>query len=324
MCDDANLSDNNDLTKDIEGLEHETVTFGFTCTLNAVSSATWIMRSLVHKLVTYVKQMMVRAGYIVPFSTLEINKCPGDALPIIRGHGKCACLPLGRFSGGELMHGGKYYNLVNARILIYDSSVPHAHAYYRGTKYTITAFWHHMATFTNELLALGMSTESSVPRGIGRTINIEIVSRDLCAQHTHVQFANGIIELPYKKQGVWALHVSDNLEIIDKSLLDTYFSAEYEFPNWGSVIYTVSDTACAMSRPMCMKFYEHFAKKGIKLPQIEYRVPFVIVCSNILGNLFCMGSRWEPFVVHITSVGMYTTTWASRQYVTTSHRIDFD
>lgn len=246
--------------------------------------------SLSRMIIDFCKTMMRLSGAIISFNCVRVDFNHTQRRLVKEKRGQCAFIGVGTFTGGELQIETEFFITIN-RLVVYDSGLPHAHRYFRGKRFGITCF-----------LASDSSAEvhfKSTPfyRHINFSMCISILSRDLGCFNTYINTELERLELSYKRQGIWALKVDDDLKISERHLYDTYFKSEpFESKDWGATIYTVSDTACAASRPLPSSFYNHFlTEHGLYIPRIDYRTPFVIFVSKRWGHGVMVGSRRLPF-----------------------------
>jgi hypothetical protein len=248
------------------------------------------------------------------FNSVEIDFNFVDTVPIVRNQGWQVYVALGNFSGGEMKINHEFVNTDSHNAICLNSDNTHACCNFRGKKIGIRMLW--LPTSASSLHFPIVSSSSY-------SVKIEIVSRDLGMWNTLVHNKNGVIQLPYKKQGVWALKL-ENEVITDFCLIDTYFSQTFELKPWDPCIYTVSDTACAVSRPLPYKFYTSFHEKyNLKVPKIEYRMPFALFASRKFSCAL-IGNRQHPFTANFLMNKAVWTASCSNQTYSTPQAIEFD
>lgn len=238
----------------------------------------------------FCETMMRKSGIAIAFNAVTVD-CNRTQRRLLREkHGTCVFFGAGRYTGGELQVEAEFF-VTNNRMIVYDSGLPHAHKYFRGKRFGITC------SLVEGSEARTYFSNCELCRPIANPLRISILSRDLGCFNTFVSTNTDKIELPYKRQGIWALKIESDLHISERVLFDTYFGSDtFESTDWDTTLYTVSDTACAASRPLPDTFYQHFNKKyGVTITRIDYRVPFVVFISKIWGNGVMIGNRRLPF-----------------------------
>lgn len=238
----------------------------------------------------FCETMMNQFGMTVPFNSVTVDYNRTQRRLLREKHGTCVFFGAGRYTGGELQVEAEFF-VTNARMVVYDSALPHAHKYFRGERFGITC------SLIEGSNAHTYFANHKLYRQIAEPLRISILSRDLGCFNTFVSTNTDKIELPYKRQGIWALKIEPDLHISERVLFDTYFGNDtFESTDWETTLYTVSDTACAASRPLQDTFYKHFNEKfGVTITRIDYRVPFVVFVSKIWGNGVMIGNRRLPF-----------------------------
>jgi hypothetical protein len=283
------------------------------------------MPHLVKGLIDMCRCAIESAGDILKFNSIRVDWNYTQRRLTKRGQrGLCAYLGIGKYSGGELQLGSEYFVTLD-RLVIFDPSELHAHRYFRGNKIGITCSWHpdtHMADQT----IIQHFPQTHVHRGVAEPMRISILSRDLGCFNTLVTTQHGQLELQYKRQGVWALKLEDDLSLSERHLLDTYNKGyEFQTKEWESTIYTVSDTASAASRPLPNTFYAQFLEKyNLQVPRIDYRTPFIILVSVKWGNAVVIGNRALPFYSSMYFYTNYMQICSSSPMHSTAQGVMFD
>lgn len=241
-------------------------------------------------IIDFCKETMRKSTTMVTFNCVRVD-CNNSNRRLVRQKmGRCAFFGLGAYTGGELQVETEFLVTIK-RMIVYDAGIPHAHKYFRGKRLGITCF------LSDDPDAEVNFAEIPLYKQISCTMCISVLSRDLGCFNTYINTDRDRLELSYKRQGIWALKVEKDFQISERHLYDTYFTNEpFESKDWDTTIYTVSDTACAASRPLSSSLYNHFYEThGLYIPRIDYRTPFVIVVSKIWGNGVMLGSRCMPF-----------------------------
>ena len=267
-------------------------------------------RELFICLLQFMLRTMRDIGHVIPFNTIQISKNIITSLQH-ESKGLRSFRAFGPFTGGELQLNTEYY-ITHDRTIFFEASELHAHRWFRGTKFALTTLHANVKPEEERVLRALGCPYTEIPLSIPYQLRISILSRDLGSFNTYVTSSDMRLELPYKRQGVWALHLKDDLTIDEKDLMDTYYNANtFELKEWDHTIYTVSDTACAASRPLPNSFYEKIFTTGLRLPRIDYRTPFLFFISKKWGNVAMIGDRRLPFMASLYFNGSYMNACSS-------------
>ena len=283
----------------------------FYFTLSALSDVRAVQfPNLFRCLLQFCLRAMEEARCVVPFNTITVTKNLVGKLGGKCG-GICAYRAFGPFTGGELQIQTEYY-VTHNRTIFFDTSELHAQRWFRGTKYSLSTT--QVKVSEEDQLALERlgCPSAYVPLPLLHQLKISIISRDLGSFNTYVTSKDMRLELPYKRQGIWALKLENDLCISEKELMDTYNHCDsFQIRRWEHTIYTVSDTACAASRPLPVSFYEKVFSMGLRLPRIDYRTPFLFFISKTWGNVAMIGDRRLPFMASLYFNGTYMKACSS-------------
>lgn len=259
-----------------------------------LSEVDMLFPSLCRRIVDFCRRQIETVGSPVVFNSIQVSYNHAQRRLGREKGGLCAFIGIGSYTGGELQVGTEYFVTLN-RVVVFDSGEMHAHKYSRGSRFGLLCAMRPGAKSIAHELSI-YPTEC-IPRGIAVPMHVSILSKDLGCFNTFVTTQHGLVELPYKRQGIWALKLEDDFRITERLLVDTYFEQKpFITKEWDTTIYTVSDTACATSRPLACQFYEEFVRNhGLHIPRIEYRTPFLILISRRWGNAVLLGNRRLPF-----------------------------
>lgn len=274
---------------------------------------------LARMITCFCKEKMRDTATTVAFNCVRVDLNHSDRRLVRQKMGRCVFIGVGAYTGGELQVETEFFVTIN-RMVVYDAGIPHAHKYFRGRKLGITCL------LTDDPDAEVHFADTPLYKNISCTMCISILSRDLGCFNTCVNTDLDRVELSYKRQGIWALKIEQDFQISERHLYDTYFKSEpFESKDWDVTIYTVSDTACAASRPLASSFYDHFhTVHGLYIPRIDYRMPFVICISKIWGNGVMLGSRRLPFSATLYFSGGLLQLACSSAMYSSAQAICFD
>lgn len=321
------FSDITEHTKAIQDLMYimcPSTTEPFQILLSTTSDIPWKQhQQLFQCFLKFILHTMHNADHVVPFNAFRISK--NIVTPLHHEDlGLCSFRAFGPFTGGELQINTEYY-ITQDRTIFFMTSELHAHRWFRGTKYAVTTMQMHADEEDQKALCHMGFPQTHVPLSIPYQLRISIISKDLGSFNTYVTSTAIRLELPYKRQGVWALHLNDDLTISEKDLIDTYFNCNsFEMKKWDHTIYTVSDTACAASRPLPVSFYEKIFATGLRLPRIDYRTPFLFFISKKWGNVAMIGDRRLPFMASLYFNGSYMKACSSCSLHNDYQELDFE
>lgn len=274
-------------------------------------------------LLNFILHCMHEADHILPFNSITISKNIITKLQST-GDGLCFQRAFGQFTGGELQINTEFY-ITHNRSIFFQTSDLYAHRWFRGTKYSLITSQVDVSDQDKVMLQRWGCPTTHAPLALPYQLRISIISRDLGSFNTYVTSTDVRLELPYKRQGVWALRLNDDLTITDKELIDTYFHCDsFEIKDWEHTIYTVSDTACAASRPLPVSFYEKIFRAGLRLPRIDYRTPFLFFVSQKWGNVAMIGNRRLPFMASLYFNGCYMKACSSSSLHSDLQELQFE
>ena len=270
------------------------------------------IRSMVHVddnviLRNYVHQILKQSGNQIMFDRILITRNLETKILARDEDYDFGYHAVGDFQGGEIQIMTKFYH-VNNRMIVFNGNELHRYMALRGTKYGFLLYGRHISIrslFTCE-------------------ISVKILSRDLGLYNTLISWHNKKLNLPYKQKGIWALRIENDGNISNTVLLNTYFERRIVLTEWPNTLYTVSDTACAMGRPLHKEFYDAFRSQDLIVPVIEYRLPFVFFISKKYGNFSVIGHRRIPLSVMIQIQGDYMTVYSSQSRYSTPSVLSFD